>query len=189
MIDVLDAIVATIGVVDDNIKGRTTIQKLVYFESVVGLVRVNYRPHYYGPYCGEVAGILQELTALDFVKEEVETRKSTGYLVSDGWKRYCYRLTSAGDDFFDAAKKEHPNEYEYIKNLVDVCKAKSALDPKILSWAAKVHYILSCENKSMKREGIVTAAETFTWELSKEQIDVAIELLEHLDLVKYDDHE
>ena len=67
MMDVPDAIVVTLGAVADKIIGRTVIQKLIYFEMILGLVDANYRPHYYGPYSSEVAGTIQELAALGFV--------------------------------------------------------------------------------------------------------------------------
>ncbi len=183
--DVPDAIIVTLGVAGDKIVGRTTIQKLIYFETVFGLVKVDYRPHYYGPYSSEVAGIIQELVSLGFIEEKIETRETTRYPVSDDWKRYCYTLTNDGQDFLRTVEIQFSKEYKKISELVETCKERSNLNPKILSWAAKVNYIGAHEEKSvLESEEIKSRAEALKWNLSDEQIGEATKLLADLGLVK-----
>jgi uncharacterized protein YwgA len=185
MMDVPDAIIVTLGVSEDKVVGRTAIQKLIYFETVFNLADVAFRPHYYGPYSSEVAGIIQELVSLGFIEEKIETRETTGYPVSDDWKRYCYKLTNDGLDFLRTVERQFSNEYKKISELVEMCKRRSNLNPKILSWAAKVNYIGAHEEKSvLESEEIKTRAKALKWNLSDEQIGEATKLLSDLGLVK-----
>lgn len=181
--ELLDAILITIKAAGDCIPGRTAIQKLVYFESIFGLVEAKYRPHYYGPYSAEVSGAIQELAYLNFIKEEVETRETTGFTVSDDWKRYCYAISEDGREIVNWLEKENLNEYNKIVNLVGICKKTANLDVNVLSWAAKVHYILSKPGeKPMTPEEISNIADSFGWKLSQSQINDAVELLKKLKL-------
>lgn len=180
--EIADAILVTIKAAGGCISGRTTIQKLIYFESLFNLVDANYRPHYYGPYSSDVSSIIQELTYLDFLKEEVETRETTGFTVSGDWKRYCYTISNDGNEIIEHIKKEHTKEYSEIVNFVKICKKTTNLDVNILSWAAKVNYILLKQGAPMTPEEITTIAESFGWKLSQDQIDNAVELLKQLKL-------
>jgi uncharacterized protein YwgA len=184
MMDVPDAIIVTLGAAADNVIGRTAIQKLIYFESIFNLVDANYRPHYYGPYSSEIAGTIQEFAALGFVEEKVETRETTGYSVSDEWKRYCYKLTNEGSDFLSAVKKDDPETFEKISEIVRTCGRKSKFNPKTLSWAAKVHYIASHNNTAMDFKEIISNAKEMGWNLTEENIKIAIGLLDDLMLIK-----
>jgi hypothetical protein len=184
MMDVPDAIIVTLGAAADNVIGRTAIQKLIYFESIMNLVDANYRPHYYGPYSSEIAGTIQELTALGFVEEKLETKETTGYFVSDEWKRYCYRLTNEGSGFLSAAKKDDPETFDKIFEVVRICGWISNFNPKILSWAAKVHYIESHNDTTMDSKEIISNAKEMGWELTEENIKIAIDLLDDLKLIK-----
>jgi uncharacterized protein len=184
MMDVPDAAIVTLGVAADKIVGRTTIQKLIYFEVVFDLVAAKYRPHYYGPYSSEVASTIQELAALGFIEEKIETRETTGYTVSDEWKRYCYKLTEDGLSFLGVVRNEDPGDYDNILKIVETCKKRSQLNPQILSWAAKVHYIASHEKRVMEFKEIISNAKEFKWNLTEENIGVAVDLLKDLELIK-----
>lgn len=181
--NIFDAILTTIKAAGGSITGRTTIQKLIYFEDISNLVDIKYRPHYYGPYSAEVAGAIQELIDLGFLKEEIETAETIGFPVPDDWKRYSYTLTSDGREVVEQINKENKEEYNEIFTLVSICKKTVELDANMLSWAAKVHYILSSEGKSMTLDEIQNTAESFGWKLSQYQIDGAVELLKQLDSV------
>jgi len=185
MLDLPDAIIVTLGIAGDKIKGRTTIQKLIYFESDLNLVAAEYRPHYYGPYSSEVAGMIQELIALGFIDEAIETRESTGFSVSDDWKRYHYELTDDGKEFLKTVESQFSEEYNKISKLVKICKDRSNLNPTILSCAAKVDYIAHQEKTIWDLEKIKLRAEALNWNLSPDQIEEATKLL--ADLYLYND--
>lgn len=175
MMDVPDAIIVTLGAAADNDVGRTAIQKLIYFETVLDLVDANYRPHYYGPYSSEITGTIQELAALGFVEEK--------YYVSDEWRRYCYKLTKDGSDFLAAVKKEDSKTFDKINEMVRTCGRRSKFNPQILSWAAKVHYIASHKDKAMGFKEIISNAKEMGWILTNENIKIAIGLLNDLRLI------
>ncbi|MCZ7362964.1 MAG: hypothetical protein O8C58_06495, partial [Candidatus Methanoperedens sp.] len=61
-------------------------------------------------------------------------------------------------------------------------KGTANLDVNILSWAAKVNYILAKQGTPMTPDEITMIAESFGWKLSQPQIDNAVELLKKLDL-------
>ncbi len=80
--------------------------------------------------------------------------------------------------------QENWEEYNGISTLVRICRETVKLDANMLSWAAKVHYILSSQGKSMTPDKIQNTAGSFGWKLSEPQIDEAIELLNQLYSVK-----
>jgi len=184
--DLLDTILITIKAAGGTISGRTAIQKLIYFESISGIIEVKYRPHYYGPYSSEVQGTIQELIVLDFVKEEIETSTSTGFSVPDDWKRYSYSISRDGEEIVKLLNTEDKGKYDMITGLVERCKTVN-FDVNILSCAAKVNYIMSKQGKTLTREEIIQTSTSFGWKLSQSQINDAIELLKKLQLFQADE--
>lgn len=182
--DASDAIIAVVKVAGNNILGRTAIQKIVYFLSISGIVDVKYRPHYYGPYSADVASSIQMLASIDFMNETVETSKTTGYTVPENWKKYHYSLSSDGEQFFEEFKKSNKADFDEISRIVEICRNSENFNPEILSWAAKVNYILSKKKEPMTYDAIITTADSFGWDLSQEQVDMALELLRNLGLCK-----
>lgn len=182
--DVSDAIITVVKVAGDNILGRTAIQKIVYFLSVFEIVDVKYRPHYYGPYSADVASSTQMLASIDFLNETVETSRTTGYSVPDNWKRYHYSLSSEGEQFVKELMRSNIADFNEISRIIKICKDTVNFNPDILSWAAKVNYILSKKKEAMNYDAITSTAGSFGWDLSSEQIEMALELLQSLDLCK-----
>lgn len=182
--DVSDAIITVVKVAGDNILGRTAIQKIVYFLSVFEIVDVKYRPHYYGPYSADVASSTQMLASIDFLNETVETPRTTGYSVPENWKRYHYSLSSEGEQFVKDLKVSNIGDFNEISRIVKICKDTVDFNPDILSWVAKVNYILSKKKEPMTYDAITSTASSFGWDLSSEQIEMALELLQSLGLSK-----
>lgn len=56
--EALEAIISSVNEAGGLITGRTTIQKILYFGTVKGIVNAHFRPHYYGPFSSEVATTL-----------------------------------------------------------------------------------------------------------------------------------
>ena len=52
----------------------------------------------------------------------------------------------------------------------------------ILSWAAKVHYILSKKGEYMTHHAVIRTADSFGWKLSPAQVEKGVELLINLEL-------
>lgn len=175
-LELLDTILLTIESAGGTIPGRTTIQKLIYFESMWGVVEANYIPHYYGPYSAEVSGTIEGLVSLNFIEE-----KETSFFTKD-WKRYEYKLSEDVSKLIEILKDENKKDYEKIFNLVKICKENTNLNANILSCAAKVKHILSKQNKPMTYNEIINTAKSFGWKLSEDQIDSAAKLLNNLRL-------
>lgn len=172
-----------IDAADGRITGRTTIQKILYFGTIRNAVRATYRPHYYGPYSADVAGALQTITSCHFVDEAMDTSEMKKPDQTFEWKRYSYALNDEGKKVVEFLKGNSPREYEEMKKIVDTCKTTARLDPNILSWAAKVHYILRQESRPMTHDEISNIAGTLNWKLGKPQIDSGVTLLKELALV------
>jgi hypothetical protein len=183
--DTLDALLDIIALNEGRITGRTTLQKLGYFSKVFLVIHPEYRAHYYGPYSATVAETLDDLVAMGFLDKNLETRQNTHYAVSPDWKRYSYTITPDGKKYLNSLRKHNDlaSEEDKLKNIIGICRDEAGLDPYILSWAAKVHFILSESCRAMTIEEVQKSAATLNWELGGKQIEKGIALLEKLKLI------
>lgn len=174
-------IVAILGVEPNGINGRTVIQKLGYFASEEMRKDVGYGPDFHGPFSPSIAGNLENLVGLDFVIEK-------GRWTSRGRTMYSYFLTDDGKRLAEEIKKDHPEEYSVIRDVVKKCGKTAHFNYNILSWAAKLHFILKRSRRKMTYEEAIKVgpqqAHLYGWELSGEEIDSALELLLALGLLK-----
>lgn len=177
--DALDALLDIVELAGGKIAGRTTIQKIGYFSTILGIVKTPYHAHYYGPYSADIAETLEDLTAIGFLEKTVETRYNRNIPVSPDWKRYTYQITEDGRVYLQSLRKnpDFQKEEEKLRNLVETCKNDAHLDPYILSWAAKIHFILKETGKAMDNNEIRKTASNFNWDLSEGQIEKGISLL------------
>lgn len=60
----------------EGLRGRTLLQKKLYFLSVLMDVNLDFTAHRYGPYSSAVAGQLASLVGHGFVREETESFKT-----------------------------------------------------------------------------------------------------------------
>lgn len=183
MLDILDSILLTIKAANNKISGRTAIQKLIYFESIFGLVDVKYRPYYYGPYSSELMGTIEMAISLKFIKEDIDVLSKNASNTIE-WKKYEYCLTNDGIELSNQLLKKHRSEYESIKEIVSTCNDISQLNVNTLSYAAKINYILVSKKKSMTCDEIADTANSYGWKLSKPEIEEAKALLKALHLCK-----
>jgi uncharacterized protein YwgA len=170
-------LLALLYAVDEPLDGRTAIQKLAYFASVKTKTDMGYFPHYYGPYSAQVASNLENSVALDFI---VETGRST---MRDRIM-YTYGLTKDGVALAKRVKSRYPDQFEVIQDVVDKCRRIAHFSIYVLSWAAKVHYILSQSAKPMTLDEACDVGRSFGWKLSEEETRSAVRLLSSLKLVK-----
>ena len=92
-----DAILATIGS-SEIIRGRTLLQKKLYFLSVLSSERFDFAPHYYGPYSPEITDHLGALNQAGLVQETPVFSGSIGPFREN--RRYDYCLTEGGKEVF-----------------------------------------------------------------------------------------
>jgi len=170
-------IIVTLDVEPDGIDGRTVIQKLGYFASVKLEENAGYRADFYGPFSSLVAAHLQTLVGLDFVFERMRRTVHDRIM-------YGYCLTEDGQELAKNVKKEHPREYSIIRSIVKKCGGIVHYNFYVLSWAAKVHFILEQTGKAMTYEEAMDTSRLFGWKLSERQIESGVRLLSALGLIK-----
>lgn len=181
-LDVYDVIGFIISANNNEIIGRTTIQKIVYLtKEKIPQIRISpFFAYYYGPFNREVALALEKLVTLDFVEE----KRCSGYFV-DG---YSYTLTQKGKNFVEREKAAALHIYEKIQRIIEICKELHALNPTSLSYAAKVHYMLHSKKYAKKMAmtdlEAVELAKSFGWKISKSSVLSGAKLLEQLKLVE-----
>ena len=160
-----------------EIDGRTTIQKLAYFSSVKTGIDMGFGPHYYGPFSPPLASHLENLAAFDFIVEK-------GRRTIRDRTMYSFSLTKDGEKLAKKIEKNYPREYRIIRNVVNRCYRIVHNNIFVLSWAAKVHYILHQTEKPMTYEEAISTGKLFGWKLSEKEIESAVKLLRALGLIK-----
>lgn len=177
--DVYDAISTTIYSNENIIEGRTTIQKLLYFQTVkIPTFSIPYHHYFYGPFSRDVASALEDLSAFSYVNEIVH---------SGLYDSYSYELTKKGDKYAEAKIKQFPKEYEKILEIIKICKEFCDLKSAPLSYAAKSYYILTSTEEGRKgkynNEDVRNIGKNFDWNIAENDIETGISLLQKLNLV------
>ena len=179
---VMDAILATIqGAGEKGVSGRTLLQKKLYFLAVLAEEDFRYRPHYYGPYSQFVADNVGALCEAGFLMEQVETfPESIGGFGEV--KRYSYCET---EDTRELVNDRREQIEPYVRIVDKVNTGQIAEDVNLLSFAAKVHFIVSGQGRATAQE-IIEIARGLGWEISEKQLPQVVGYLETLKLVAVD---
>lgn len=179
-LDVFDAIALTIHANNNEIASKTTVQKLIYFHTVMieNLDISNYAPHFYGPFNREVSTALEDMSEFSYIDQNI---------ISGYYETYNYKLTQKGIEYAESAKQKYPNEFEKISNILNICKEYCELKPNPLSYAAKAFFILTNSKEGLEGNysvgNVKTIAKDFDWNVSTDNTLTGIELLEKLNLV------
>ena len=181
VLSAFDIIGLTLAANDREIAGRTTLQKLIYFETVK-IQEINltepYFAYFYGPFNRGVANSLERMVFYDML-EENRTKINRGI--------YVYKVSSKGIKIVDRLENEFKQIFDKIVNLVGICNEYCGLDPNSLSFAAKVHYMLESQRtikKSLSEGELVRIGKSFGWKITQSDIKDGSQLLEKLELVK-----
>jgi uncharacterized protein YwgA len=161
----------------NGIDGRTAVQKLGYFATVMLEKNLGYGPDFYGPYSAIVAANLQNLVETDFVTEK-------RIVTANHRKMYSYALNNEAAGLVKTIKKKYPKECKQIQNVVKKCGEIVNCDYNVLSWAAKVHFVLQKSEKAMTYQEAIIASRSFGWTLNQEEVDAGVKLLQELKLIK-----
>ena len=178
LLDAYDTICLTLKANDGKIKGRTVIQKLIYFE-MQKIPELDIEPHiayFYGPFNRQVAQGLETLVHLDVLSER-QLRKENFYE---------YAILDKGISAIEQLIKDNKNTYETIKSIIQTCREYCRLKPNPLSLAAKTHYMLTkreCE-RGMTKEELAGMARDFGWNITEKDVKSGADLLQQLGLVK-----
>ena len=175
-----DLILLVIGSEENGIRGRTLLQKKLYFLSKLKGVDHGFRPHYYGPYSSLVAENLDILVSARFLNEVTETFETDQNIFGE-IRRHTYYLTPDGDTVMEEIRKE--DEYANWKQALDTLNSHPvARDFNTLSIAAKVYYIVNRQGRSTT-EQIQEVAKEYDWDIDDSQIENVRSFLEDLSLI------
>ena len=171
-----------------RLRGRTTLQKKLYFLSVLnGETNLGFRPHYYGPYSSWVTENLDILVSAGFLKEVTETfgpassTSSNDQNIFGEIRRHTYSWTPDSEAVIGEIEKEEG--YTDWKKAIHKLNAHSlASDFNKLSIAAKVHYIVNRQGKATP-EQIQEVAKEYKWDINDSDIKGVLSFLKALSLI------
>ncbi|MDQ1257548.1 MAG: uncharacterized protein QG656_2154 [Candidatus Hydrogenedentes bacterium] len=183
-IDSYDFVHLTIHAMGGAIHGKTKLQKTVYFLGTITgcLDELGYRPHFYGPYSDEVAGVVDRLRSLGFL-DATATALGTdarGFEMA----RTDYVLSVDGKAVAELKVKQHPEAWKELVEAVKKLRAAGDLDYMKLSVAAKTYFVLGKKGGQASQEELVKLAKKFGWSVSDDQVTEASHFLQSLNLVQ-----
>lgn len=162
-----------------TIRGRTLLQKKLYFLSVLCDLDYGFSPHFYGPYSSPVSGEIGALLAVGFLEESSKSFPERVGRAHD-LRRYDYQLASAGREVVGSyAEWSGP----FVEALHRINAHPIARDANLLSVAAKVHLIVSQLGEASV-DAIHGRAGELGWELTEKDVDGVVEYLTQLHLVE-----
>jgi len=175
------------------ISGRTRLQKIAYFVTHLlsedMAVDPGFVAHYYGPYSSALSTAAASVVARGVIEESTEVFASGPFLGHDmEQKRYSYSLTPRGRVARDLRQQRAAAAYT---RAVEIARKidQTGADYRVLSYAAKVHYVLRQEGKPVTQHAIRRRARTLGWELTPDEMTAGVELLRQLELVTEGDSE
>jgi uncharacterized protein len=177
-----DFVLLTYSAFDNKISGKTMLQKKVYFTGVFsGIIdKLQYKPHYYGPYSSEVDYANNELKSFGYIEE---TTSSWGISPS-GFEniKYDFKLTDIGKIIAEKKQNEFSEEWNKIKKAAKIIDSAGDINYISLSVAAKAYYILTNRKEKMSIREIRDIAKKFGWNLQENELTNAIKFLEKTEL-------
>ena len=166
-----------------TIRGKTLLQKRIYFISVFLRADLGYEAHYYGPYSEGVATANAEMKSLGFLSES-----ATGWGVDRrGFEmaRYDYTLTDAGLRLADKKAASNPELWDHVEKAARVVTDAGNLGYMELSIAAKAYYVLIQLKRKATLDEISEMLPKFGWSVDKQELTNATRFLEKTGLVKH----
>jgi len=176
-----DVLILAYKAFEGDMRGKTLLQKRVYFLSVMLGIDLGYEAHYYGPYSEKVAALNLELKSLGQVSE---SSSAWGY-DQRGFEmaRHDFKLTDVGARLAERKATELPRLWSRTRKAAKVISKAGDLDYMELSIAAKAYYVLNKLNGKATLEDIGGMLPKFGWSVSTEQLDRATDFLAKADLV------
>ena len=172
---------------EGKLRGRTLLQKKIYFLSILMGVNFDFSAHRYGPYSSLIAGHLDSLVAHGFLNEEIESfaKASADRNVFGEIRRHTYSLTDEAREVWSDIESE-PNFREWKSRLDLINEQPISNDFNKLSIAAKVHYIVNWRKKATKSE-VKQVAKEYDWKMEEDDIEGVLSFLTELGLVTTDE--
>lgn len=163
----------------ETIRGRTLLQKKLYFLSVLCELDYGFAPHFYGPYSSPISDEVGTLLAVGFLEQSSRSSNETLGRARD-LRRYDYKLTPAGQEVVASYGER---ALPYAEALERINAHRISRDANLLSVAAKVHLIVQ-QLGTATADDIGRRARELGWDLSEKDVDAVAEFLTQLDLVE-----
>ncbi len=166
----------------DAMDGKTKLQKMIYFVSLVLDKNLGFNSHFFGPYSIEVENALDELIGAGFIETDC---RSLGVASQGGFEKkiYKYRLTDSGRAFAQMQIAEYNSEYEVIKEFVGKLEGIDNPDYFSMSLAAKAIYVLQKEKQPVTDQQIHARFIKFGWNAKENDFSKATDILRKLGFV------
>jgi len=161
--------------------GRTALQKAAYFVDARLRLGFGHSAYYYGPFSSALESDVVTLVNAGLVREK---EHRLGFVNQQGFegRQYEYDLDDAGKERVARIADKYPDEVDEIRRVAATLLASPhGLDQKLLSAAAKVHYIEELEGE-LTPEEIEEVARQFNWTLPASTVERVRRLLADLDL-------
>ena len=173
-----------------ELRGRTLLQKKIYFLSVMMEHDLGFTAHYYGPYSSYVAGHLDSLVNYGILTETPVPLSSNPPEQSPlgEIRKHTYIYSLMPDAFKKVWKvtKKKPGFDKWKQKLKAINDQSIARDSNRLSIAAKIYYIVDWEGKKNAEE-VLQTAEEYGWSFTLEDIKNVLSFLTGLGLVTVDE--
>jgi len=180
-----DFVQITLYVAGGPIKGRTRLQKTVYFLGLLTdrLETLGYQAHHYGPYSADVAEAVSTLEGIGFASSTIA---SVGSYDPQGFeiRRTDYSLTDEGRRAAERKAKADSQLYEVLKDGFARFQQAGELDYVRLSIAAKANFLLRQKKSLTSERELQILARTFGWTVSEQQIDEGLAYLRKLNIAQ-----
>ncbi len=185
---ILDILLLVIkGEPREELRGRTLLQKKIYFLSVLCKENFGFSAHYYGPYSSFVAEHLDGLVNYGVLKEFTEsfTTATAEQNAFGEIRRHTYSLSADAEEIWEVTQQK-PEFQKWDNALQSINKQEISQDFNKLSIAAKVHYIVSWQGESTVEE-IEQIAKEHKWKVDDKDIAGVLSFLQELGLVATDE--
>jgi len=177
-INVYDFVQLTLLAIGRKIKGKTKLQKTMFFLGVMTdcIEELGYRAHFYGPYSNEVACVMNKLKALGFVDQN---SAGGGAVNGFGFEvcRYDYRLNNDGKKAAQIKTRKYPDLWHRTQKAAKKFNNSGDLDYMELSAAAKIYYMVVEKEERATKRNLMSSARKLGWSLSEKQIGEATDYL------------
>jgi uncharacterized protein YwgA len=168
--------------VGGEIRGKTKLQKTVYFLGVISghLEELGY--HFYGPYSEEVADAVDRLVAVGFVDREIRGGSGVDEFGFEVY-RYDHRLNPDGAAVAKTKAAQWPEFWQTLKHAAEGLKKAPHVDYMKLSIAAKTYFMLGEKKAPATMTELSDLAKRFGWSVTANQVRDAANYLSTLGLV------
>jgi uncharacterized protein YwgA len=176
-----DVLVLAYKSFNGDMRGKTVLQKRVYFLAVMLGIDMGFEAHYYGPYSEQVANLNSELKSLGYISE---SSSSWGY-DQRGFEmaRHDFKLTEQGARLAVRKAEQNGDLWNRIQKAAVVITQAGDLDYMELSIAAKAYYVLNKLNGKATLADIAGMLPKFGWSVSDQQLNRATDFLQKADLI------